>query len=62
MLAAVHTQGQILTALCPIMFIIWLVLLIIGLAGLVFQRPVLLDPVGSVVGAVIVLLLWTVLC
>jgi hypothetical protein len=62
MIAAAHTQGQVLAALCPILFVMWLVLLVIGLVGLLFQRPVLLDPVGSVGAAVVLLILWAVLC
>lgn len=58
----VHSHGDVLAALCPILLVLWLVLLILGLLGLVLRRPLLLDPTGSLVGAVVLLVVWVVLC
>lgn len=63
MITASHVaHGDVMSALCPILLILWIVLLILGVVGLVTRRPFLLDPAGSLIAAVVLLVVWAVLC
>lgn len=63
MITAEHVaHGDVMAALCPILLVLWVVLLLLGVLGLLVRRPFLLDPVGSLLGAVVLLIVWVVLC